>query len=278
MIVFTTIRIAVRALKRNKLRTLLTALGIIIGVGAVIAMVSIGNGAKSQIEAQIASLGQNVLNVMSGNFSRGGVRMGWGSAGTLTREDYDAIQKEIVGLSGLSPEVGANAQVATGNQNSFVSVKGVSADYVEVRSWGVVSGANFTDMRRPEREQGGPHWPDHCAEPVRRRRSRRPNRAHQERSFHHRRLAREEGLGNGRRPGRRHSRSVYQRHETAHGRRRPSSACSPRRPVPTNSPMCRIRSPNCSGNAIASATARTMISWFRPSRRSRIVSPPLPAS
>jgi putative ABC transport system permease protein len=145
MIIFTTVKIAVRALKRNKLRTLLTALGIIIGVGAVIAMVSIGNGAKSQIEAQIASLGQNVLNIMSGNFNRGGVRMGWGSAGTLTRDDYDSIQKETVGLNGLSPEVGANAQVATGNQNSFVSVKGVSADYVDVRSWGVISGANFTE-------------------------------------------------------------------------------------------------------------------------------------
>src|SRR4029079_15505996 len=105
MIIFATLRIAVRALRRNKLRTLLTALGIIIVVGAVIAMVSIGNGAKSQIEAQIASLGQNVLNVMSGNFARGGVRMGWGSAGTLTRDDYEAIQKETDGLAGLSPRV-----------------------------------------------------------------------------------------------------------------------------------------------------------------------------
>jgi putative ABC transport system permease protein len=121
-------------------------LGIIIGVGAVIAMVSIGNGAKSQIEAQIASLGQNVLNVMSGNFSRGGVRMGWGSAGTLTRDDYDSIHKEVDGLNGLSPEVGSNAQVTTGNQNSFVSVKGVSADYLDVRSWGLASGANFTEQ------------------------------------------------------------------------------------------------------------------------------------
>jgi len=146
MIIFATLRIAVRALRRNKLRTLLTALGIIIGVGAVIAMVSIGNGAKSQIEAQIASLGQNVLNVMSGNFSRGGVRMGWGSAGTLTRDDYESIHKEVDGLNGLSPEVGSNAQVTTGNQNSFVSVKGVSADYLDVRSWGLSSGANFTEQ------------------------------------------------------------------------------------------------------------------------------------
>ena len=77
MIILATLRIAVRALRRNKLRTLLTMLGIIIGVGAVIAMVSIGNGAKAQIEAQIASLGQNLVQVMSGNFTRGGVRGGW---------------------------------------------------------------------------------------------------------------------------------------------------------------------------------------------------------
>ena len=146
MILFATLRIAVRALRRNKLRTLLTALGIIIGVGAVIAMVSIGNGAKSQIEAQIASLGQNVLNVMSGNFQRGGVRMGWGSAGTLTKDDYEAIRKEVDGLNGMSPEVGSSAQVATGNQNSFVSVKGESADYLDVRSWGLASGSNFTEQ------------------------------------------------------------------------------------------------------------------------------------
>ncbi len=145
MIVFATLRIAVRALRRNTLRTLLTMLGIIIGVGAVIAMVSIGNGAKSQIEAQIASLGQNVIQVMSGNFSRGGVRMGWGSAGTLTREDYEAIRKEVTGINGISPEVSSGAQIAAGNQNSNVSIKGVGADYADVRSWGLVSGENFTE-------------------------------------------------------------------------------------------------------------------------------------
>ena len=117
MIILATLRIAVRALRRNTLRTLLTMLGIIIGVGAVIAMVSIGNGAKSQIEAQIASLGQNLVQVMSGNFNRGGVRGGWGTAASLTREDYDAIRKEVSGVNGISPEVGASAQVAADNQN-----------------------------------------------------------------------------------------------------------------------------------------------------------------
>jgi putative ABC transport system permease protein len=146
MMILATLKIAVRALRRNMLRTLLTMLGIIIGVGAVIAMVSIGNGAKSQIEAQIASLGQNLIQVMSGNFARGGVRGGWGSSPTLTREDYDAIRKEIVGVSGVSPEVQAPAQVTAGNQNNYVSIKGVGADYLTVRAWGLVSGNNFSEQ------------------------------------------------------------------------------------------------------------------------------------
>src|SRR5438477_5810188 len=104
MKIFATLRMAGRALRRNKLRTLLTMLGIIIGVGAVIAMVSIGNGAKFQIEAQIASLGQNVIQVFSGNMMRGGARGGWGSCGTLTREDYEAFRKDVPGLNGSSPE------------------------------------------------------------------------------------------------------------------------------------------------------------------------------
>src|SRR5437899_7971819 len=146
MIVFATLRIAVRALRRNTPRTLLTMLGIIIGVGAVIATVSIGNGAKSQVEAQIASLGQNVILIMSGNVSRGGFRMGFGSAGTLTRDDYDAMRREIPALNGLSPEVNAFAQVAAGSQNNNVQIKGVGADYPTVRSWDLISGENFSEQ------------------------------------------------------------------------------------------------------------------------------------
>jgi putative ABC transport system permease protein len=138
-------RIALRALRRNKLRTLLTMLGIIFGVGAVIAGISIGNGAKAQIEAQIASLGQNVVLVLSGNVSRGGFAMGFGSAPSLTRGDYDAIRKEIAGVTGASPEVRSSAQIAAGNQNAFVQVLGVGEDYLDIRSWPLRTGANFTD-------------------------------------------------------------------------------------------------------------------------------------
>src|ERR1700747_475482 len=98
MRIASTFTISFRALRRNAMRSTLTALGIIIGVGAVIAMVSIGNGAKAQIEASIASLGQNVIMVMSGNVRRGGVSLGFGSSGTLTKEDMQAMQKEIVGI------------------------------------------------------------------------------------------------------------------------------------------------------------------------------------
>ena len=120
-------------------------LGIIIGVGAVIAMVAIGNGAKAQVEAQIASLGQNVIMIMSGNVSRGRVSMGFGSAGTLTREDYDALRKELSGISGISPEVRSFAQIAAGNQNINSSILGVGEDYLDIRAWPLANGANFTE-------------------------------------------------------------------------------------------------------------------------------------
>ncbi len=145
MISLATFKIAVRALRRNLMRTILTMLGIIIGVGAVIAMVSIGNGAKAQVEAQIASLGQNVILIMSGNVTRGGFGMGFGSAPSLTKGDYAALRSEVAGIVGVSPEVRANAQVAAGNQNNNIQVLGVGEDYVDIRSWPVASGVNFSE-------------------------------------------------------------------------------------------------------------------------------------
>jgi putative ABC transport system permease protein len=145
MIVLATFKIALRALRRNTLRTLLTMLGIIIGVGAVIAVVSIGSGAKAQVEAQIASMGQNVVLILSGNTSRGGFRMGFGTAGTLTREDLESIRKEVTDVSGISPEVWSFAQIAVGNQNANTQVRGVGVDYLDIRSWRLTSGGNFTE-------------------------------------------------------------------------------------------------------------------------------------
>jgi len=140
------LKIAARALKRNMLRTTLTMLGIIIGVGAVITMVSISNGAKAMVEAQIASLGQNVILVFSGSVSRGGIHTGWGSAGTLTIEDANAIQREVPGVVSVSPEVRTGSQVAAGNQNWATQILGEGADYLELRQWPLAEGAMFTDQ------------------------------------------------------------------------------------------------------------------------------------
>jgi putative ABC transport system permease protein len=145
MIALATFKIAVRALRRNTLRTLLTMLGIIIGVGAVIAMVAIGNGAKARVEAQIAALGRNVIMVLAGNVTRGGFSMGFGSASGLSKDDYGALRQEIAGLAGISPEVRSFAQIAAGNQNLNTQVMGVGEDYVEIRSWPVASGGNFSE-------------------------------------------------------------------------------------------------------------------------------------
>ena len=146
MRILATIKIALRALRRNKLRTLLTMLGMIIGVGAVIAMVSIGNGAKSQIEAQIASMGQNVVLVFSGSFSRGGARSGWGGAGTLTIDDAEAIQREIPGVTVISPESRTRTQIAAGNQNWNTSIQGESTEYFDIRQWPLSAGTIFTEQ------------------------------------------------------------------------------------------------------------------------------------
>jgi putative ABC transport system permease protein len=139
-----TFNVALRALRRNKLRSVLTALGIIIGVGAVIAMVGIGNGAKAQVEAQIASLGQNVILIFSGSTTSSGIRTGWGSAGTLKIEDAEAIRREVPGVIGVSEEVVSTTQVAAGNQNWFTRIYGESADYFDIRQWPLADGAPFT--------------------------------------------------------------------------------------------------------------------------------------
>src|SRR3982750_3108226 len=121
---FNTIKIALRALRRSAMRSVLTALGIIIGVAAVIAVVSIGNGAKAQVEASIASLGQNIISVFPGNFTAGGVRGGFGTASTLTIEDAMAIRNEINGIANVSPEMRDRAQILANGLNWNTSIQG----------------------------------------------------------------------------------------------------------------------------------------------------------
>jgi len=138
-------KIAARALRRNKMRSLLTMLGIIIGVGSVIAAVSITTGATKQVEDKVASLGQNVVTVFSGNFNSGGMRGGWGSAPTLTVEDANAIKNEVPNVVAVSPEVRDRAQILANGQNWNTQVLGESPDYPQIRDWNVANGDMFTD-------------------------------------------------------------------------------------------------------------------------------------
>ena len=142
---FAIIKIAFRALRRNKMRTVLTMLGIIIGVGAVIAMVALGRAAKAQIQARIASLGQNVVVIFSGSVNRSGVFSGFGGAGTLTVEDATAIQNEVPSIVAVSPEVRSTAQIMAGENNWSTAVMGEDVDFLIIRQWDVAEGAMFTE-------------------------------------------------------------------------------------------------------------------------------------
>jgi putative ABC transport system permease protein len=142
------IRIAFRALARNKSRAALTMLGIIIGVSAVIVMVSIGQGAQATVQAQIEGMGTNLLFVSAGAQNVGGVRGGAGDANTgsqLTVEDLEAIRREVPSVALVSPVVNSRAQLVSGNQNWSTQVQGVSEQFPEIRKWNVQSGAFFTD-------------------------------------------------------------------------------------------------------------------------------------
>jgi putative ABC transport system permease protein len=142
-----TFKVAIHALGRNKMRSGLTMLGIIIGVGAVIAMVAIGQGASAQIQAQIANLGNNMLFVMSGSQSQGGMRGGAGSVTTFTPEDVDAIERECPSVKAASPSVRANGQLIYGNQNWVASsgISGTNEKFPDIRLWPVASGDFFTE-------------------------------------------------------------------------------------------------------------------------------------
>jgi len=141
------IRIAYRALARNKMRAALTMLGVIIGVGAVIAMVSIGQGAQASVQAQISSFGTNLLFVSAGAQNVGGVRSGTGDNGTntLTEDDLQAIQREVPSVSALSPMVNSRSQLVVGNQNWNTSIQGVSEQLPGIRKWTISSGEFFSE-------------------------------------------------------------------------------------------------------------------------------------
>jgi len=143
MSIFMVFRIALKALGRNKLRTALTMLGMIIGVAAVITMVALGTGAQTSIEAQIQSTGTNVIIVQAGNFTQGGVRQGQGNASTLTPDDATAISR-VDGVQYTSAGINTRGQLVAGNQNWNTQVQGTDIDFPAIRAWQIASGAFFT--------------------------------------------------------------------------------------------------------------------------------------
>ena len=139
-----TVQIALRALRVNKMRSALTMLGIIIGVGAVVAMIAVGTGASRQIEDQISTMGSNLLMVDPGSQTSGGIRIGGGSQQTLTLDDSDAIERECPAVQDVAPRLNGSAQVVYGNLNWSTSVQGTSQGVFSVRDWPLASGRPLT--------------------------------------------------------------------------------------------------------------------------------------
>ncbi len=138
-------KIAIRAIAANKMRSFLTALGIIIGIAAVITMLAIGQGSKASIKANIAEMGSNMIMVHPGADMRGGVRQDASSMETLKQTDYDAIKDECNYISAISPSVSSNGQWINGNNNTQSSIYGVNQDYLTIRQLKIADGEMFTD-------------------------------------------------------------------------------------------------------------------------------------
>jgi len=140
----TTVQMAAAALQTNRVRTALTALGVIIGVGAVVTMMAIGAGAQSRVAEQIRSLGSNLIIVLSGSITAGGVRLGSGSQLTITEDDARAIQREVTGVDVAAPVIRGGVQVVFGNSNWSTALQGVTPEYFRARDWDVTSGRALT--------------------------------------------------------------------------------------------------------------------------------------
>ena len=144
MSLFTIFRVALKALTRNKMRTGLTMLGMIIGVAAVITVVALGNGTQKQIEEQISAAGTNMITVRAGNFSRGGVHGGIGTSTALTEKDIDAIRKQVPSAQYIAAGVNTREQVVASNQNWSTRIQGTDIDYPVIRFWPMKYGEFFT--------------------------------------------------------------------------------------------------------------------------------------
>ncbi len=150
MDLWATLRIALRSLERHKMRSFLTMLGIVIGIAAVVASVSFGEGANNMVQAQIANMGTNLLYAFGGSLGHGGVRQGWGSVSTLRLEDVEAVRRECSAVKLVSAGVSNHLQVVYGNENWFTELNGVDVSFATIRNWPMASGTFFTeeDVRR----------------------------------------------------------------------------------------------------------------------------------
>jgi len=144
--IFSTLRIALRALWVNKMRSALTMLGIIIGVSAVVIMLAVGTGVSRKISSQISSIGSNLIIIMPGSTTQGGVRMGHGSQSTLTTGDAEAILQECSAVAAVAPMQFGTAQVVFGNQNWSTSIQGTTPGILEVKDCGLSAGINMSDQ------------------------------------------------------------------------------------------------------------------------------------
>jgi putative ABC transport system permease protein len=144
--ILSTLRIALRALWVNKMRSALTMLGIIIGVSAVIIMLAVGTGISRKISSQISSIGSNLIIVLPGSSTQGGIRMGGGTQSTLTKDDADAIVRECSAISVVAPMHNGTAQVVFSNQNWSTGIQGTTPGILEVKDCGLTAGRNMTDQ------------------------------------------------------------------------------------------------------------------------------------
>jgi putative ABC transport system permease protein len=141
-----TLRVAVRAILRNKLRAFLTTLGIVIGVGAVIAMMAIGAGAKQRVEEAFAAMGTNVLIILPGSTNASGVHGGFGSMPTLTWDDFAAIRTDVATVKAAAPTLRSSLPVVSEDQNWTTSITGTSPDYFDIRNWPIALGVSITSQ------------------------------------------------------------------------------------------------------------------------------------
>ena len=258
-----TLKIALKAIRRNKVRSGLTMLGVIIGVASVIAMIALGSGARASIDQQIQSQGTNVIYVSAGSFGRGpgAVRGGSGSITTLTLEDARAIANEVPTVALVSPMVRGRAQVVAGNQNWNTQMEGGNEDYITIRNWTLQSGENFTARDILLADKVGAARIERGEDPVPRLGSGRPDRPRPEPALPRPRRADPQGPGPVRPgPGRRHRRALHHPAEEAarHHPPEPDHGLGPelrRRRADRGA-----RSPACCASATAPPAPRTTTS------------------